>query len=117
MATQDDQPLNWNIELNFNLHEAKPEEVAPPPKIPPREIIGDKYPKILTRIEMLWCSLELHKYLEETLFTDRSNRQGFPQDVMKALGEIHAEHTRVLKEKKLISDDVWDMQPKPRDIT
>lgn len=117
MAEQDDPPLSWNIELNFNLNQV--EQVAPvqAPKIPPRQIIGEKYPKILTRIEMLWCSMELHKYLEETLFTDRSNRQGFPEDVMKALGEIHAEHTRVLKEKKLISDDVWDLQPKPRDIS
>ncbi|MBI4808060.1 MAG: hypothetical protein HY799_03815 [Nitrosomonadales bacterium] len=117
MAEQDDPPLNWNIELNFNLNEAKQEKPVQAPKIPPRQIIGEKYPKILTRIEMLWCSLELHKYLEETLFTDRSNRQGFPEDVMKALGEIHAEHTRVLKEQKLIGDDVWDMQPKPRDIS
>ena len=118
MANKDNSPLNWNIELNFNLHDAKPqEEPVPAPKIPPRIIIGEKYPKILARIEILWCSLELQKYLEETLFTDRSNRQGFPIDVMKALGEIHAEHTRVLKEKKLISEDVWDLQPKNRDIS
>ena len=110
-----DKPqLDWNIELNFNLHEAKPVESVPAPKIPPRKIIGEKYPKILARIEILWCSLELHKYLEETLFTDRSNRQGFPVDVMTALGEIHAEHTLVLKQKKMISEDVWDLQPKIR---
>jgi hypothetical protein len=116
MSEKNNSPLNWNIELNFNLDEAKPqEEPVQAPKIPPRKIIGEKYPKILDRIEILWCSLELHKYLEETLFTDRSNRQGFPIDVMKALGEIHTEHTRVLKEKKMISEDVWDLQPKNRD--
>ena len=118
MSEKKDSPLNWNIELDFNLHNAKPqEEPAQPPKIPPRQIIGEKFPKILARIEILWCSLELHKYLEETLFTDRSNRQGFPIDVMRALGEIHAEHTRALKEKKMIRDDVWDLQPKNRDIS
>ncbi|MBI5891008.1 MAG: hypothetical protein HZB47_10050 [Nitrosomonadales bacterium] len=117
MLENENQPLNWNIELNFNLLEAKREEPVQAPKIPPRQVIGEKYPKILTRIEMLWCSRELHNYLEQTLFTDRSNRQGFPADVMKALGEIHAEHTRVLKEKRLLSDDVWDMQPKPRDLS
>ena len=78
-------------------------------KIPPRQIIGEKFPKILERIELLWCSLELHRYLEQTLFTDRSNRQGFPKEVMQALGEIHIEHTRILKLKKIITEDVWDV--------
>jgi hypothetical protein len=114
MQEKDNSPLSWNIELNFNLHEVKPEVPVQPPKIPPRQVIAAKFPKILTRIEMLWGSLELHKYLEETLFTDRA-RQGFPIEVMKALGEIHAEHTRVLKQKKMIRDDVWDLQPKNRD--
>jgi hypothetical protein len=114
MREKDNSPLSWNFELDFNLHEAKPEVVVEPPKIPPRQVIGAKFPKILTRIEMLWGSLELHKYLEETLFTDRSNRQGFPVDVLKALGEIFAEHTKVLMQKKLINEDVWDLQPKNR---
>jgi len=118
MVEKNNSPLNWNIELDFNLHEAKPHDEPPQaPKIPPRQIIGEKYPKILARIEMLWCSLELHKYLEETVFTDRANRQGFPIDVMQALGEIHIEHTRILKQKKMISEDVWDLQPKSRDIS
>jgi hypothetical protein len=115
MPENDNSPLNWNIELNFNLHEAKPEESVQPPKIPPRKIIGEKFPKILMRIELLWGSLELHKYLEETLFTDRSNRQGFPIDVLRALAEIHVEHSQVLKQNKVISEDVWDLQPKNRD--
>lgn len=115
MKENDNAPLNWNIELNFNLQETKPEEPPPPPKVPPREILGKKFPKILTRIEMLWGSVELHKYLEDTLFTDRANRQGFPLDVMKALGEIHIEHARLLKQKKIINEDVWDLQPKNRD--
>jgi len=114
MREKDNSPLNWNIELNFNLHEHKPEVPVQQPKIPPRQVIAAKFPKILTRVELLWGSLELHKYLEETLFTDRSNRQGFPIDVLKALGEIHTEHSRVLKQNKLITEDVWDLQPKNR---
>lgn len=110
MPEQDNNsPINWNIELNFNLNEVKKEEPAPAPKIPPRVVIGEKFPKILQRIEMLWCSLELHNYLEQTLFTDRSNRQGFPKEVMQALGEIHVEHTRILKQKKMLGEDVWDL--------
>lgn len=109
MHEKHNSPLNWNIELDFNLHETKPEVPVQPPHIPPRKIIGEKYPKILARIEILWGSLELHKYLEDTVFTDRANRQGFPMDVLKALGEIHTEHVRVLKQKKVISEDVWDL--------
>lgn len=114
MRENDNSPLNWNIELDFNLHEAKPVAPVQTPKIPPRQVIAAKYPKIMTRIELLWGSMELHNYLEHTVFTDRSNRQGFPVDVLKALGEIYAEHTQVLKQKKIITEDVWDLQPKNR---
>ncbi|OIR05829.1 hypothetical protein GALL_119560 [mine drainage metagenome] len=109
MPESDKRPLNWDIQLNFEHLEARRETPPVVAKIPPRQIIGEKFPKILERIELLWCSLELHRYLEQTLFTDRSNRQGFPKDVMQALGEIHVEHTRILKLKKLISEDVWDI--------
>ena len=109
MQEEEKTQLNWDIQLNFDNREI-PKVAAPlPPKIPPRKVIGEKFPKILMRIELLWGSLELHNYLEHTLFTDRSNRQGFPADVLQALGEIHTEHTRVLKQKKLISVDVWDI--------
>ena len=109
MSESDKKPLNWDIQLNFDNPQIR--EEAPPvaKKIPPRQVIGEKFPKILDRIELLWCSLELHRYLEQTIFTDRSNRQGFPKDVMQALGEIHFEHTRVLKLKKMVSEDVWDL--------
>jgi hypothetical protein len=107
---EDNKPqLNWDIQLNFDNLEVTKQEAPPPPKIPPRKIIGEKFPKILMRIELLWGSLELHNYLEQTLFTDRSNRQGFPADVLRALGEIHTEHTLVLKQKKILSVDVWDI--------
>lgn len=109
MPESDKSPLNWDIQLNFDNLEIRKEIPAVVQKIPPRQIIGQKFPKILERIELLWCSLELHRYLEQTLFTDRSNRQGFPKEVMQALGEIHIEHTRILKLKKIITEDVWDI--------
>jgi len=109
MFEEEKPQLNWDIELNFDKPEITEAPAPLPPKIPPRKIIGEKFPKILTRIELLWGSLELHNYLEHTLFTDRSNRQGFPVDVLRALGEIHTEHMRVLKQKNLISVDIWDV--------
>jgi hypothetical protein len=111
MSKPDDSQLSWDITLNFDIDNLASEKERPPqpPKIPPRELLKEKFPNILNRIELLWCSLELHHYLEKTLFTDRSTRQGFPQDVMQALGEIHVEHTRILKQKKMIGEDVWDL--------
>lgn len=108
MFEQDKSQLNWDIQLNFDNPEFTQEAALLPQKIPPRQIIGEKFPKILLRIELLWCSLELHKYLERTLFTDRSNRHGFPEDVLRALGEIHIEHTLILRQKKILSVDIWD---------
>ncbi len=109
MSEPEKPELNWDIPLNFDRLETRQEEALPPPKIPPRQVLAEKFPKILARIELLWCSPELHNYLEQTLFTDRSKREGFPKDVLQALGEIHIEHTRLLKEKKLLGDDIWDV--------
>lgn len=109
MFELDKPQLNWDIPLNFDNPESKKDVPPLPKKIPPRQIIGEKFPKILVRIELLWCSLELHNYLEHTLFTERLNRNGFPEDVLQALAEIHIEHTLMLKQKKMISADIWDI--------
>ena len=109
MSEKDKPQLSWDFKLNFDIPEVNKEAPSLPQRRPPRKVIGEKFPKILARIELLWCSLELHNYLEQTLFTDRSNRDGFPEDVLKALGEIHIEHVRILKQKKMISEDLWDV--------
>ncbi|MBU1425609.1 MAG: hypothetical protein KKH12_02625 [Gammaproteobacteria bacterium] len=109
MSESENAPLNWDIQLNFDNLEITEEAPAPTKKIPPRKILGEKFPKILERVDLLWGSLELHKYLEQIIFSDRSKREGFPNDVLQALGEIHVEHKRILKLKKLINDDIWDL--------
>ena len=110
MPKSDETQTNWGFKLDFDLpREKKVEEPAPLAIIPPRQVIGERFPRILEKIELIWGSIELHDYFERTLFVERSNRQGFPQDVMKALGEIHAEHSQLLKSRGLIKDDLWDM--------
>lgn len=110
--TESDNPkISWDFQLNFEVPVVKaPPPPPPPPKIPPRALLKDKFPRILDRVELLWGTLELHKYLEQTLFTERNNRQGFPRDVMQALGDIHNEHRQVLKSKRMVFEDVWDLQ-------
>jgi len=109
MSESEKVPLNWDIQLNFDNLEITKDVPVQTKKIPPRKILGEKFPKILERVDLLWGSLELHNYLEQIIFTDRSKREGFPNDVLQALGEIHVEHTRVLKLKKIINEDVWDL--------
>lgn len=104
--------IDWNIELNFEspTTETEPSPPPPKPKAPPREILKEKYPRILDKINLLWGTTNLHKYFEETLFTDRDKRQGFPPEVMDALGKIHGEHQQLLMRNGIIRLDVWDMQ-------
>jgi hypothetical protein len=109
MSEPKKSPLNWDIQLNFDNLEVPKEALTPAKKIPPRKVLGEKFPKILERIDLLWGSLELHRYLEQIIFTDRAKREGFPNDVLQALAEIHVEHTRELKIKKIISEDIWDI--------
>jgi hypothetical protein len=109
-----DKPeINWNIELNFDLPGEKKEvapAVPPPPKIPPREILKEKFPRILSKINLLWGTIELHNYFQQTQFMDREDRQGFPPDVVDALGQINAEHEQLLLRSGILRADVWDMQ-------
>ena len=111
MSEANDSKISWDFKLNFDVPVVKAAPSAPrPPKIIPRELLKVKFPRIFAKVELLWGTIDLHKYFEETLYTDRSNRQGFPQEVMQALGELNNEHRRLLVSRKMISEDVWDMQ-------
>lgn len=108
----DKSRIDWNIELNFDLPaaQAAPPPPPPKPKVPPREVLKEKFPRILDKIELMWGTKDLHTYFEQTLYTDRDKRQGFPPDVMEALGQINVEHRRLLMRNGIIRMDVWDMQ-------
>lgn len=110
MSDLEKPSLNWDFKLDFDLPDAQQQKAAPPPPPPPRQVISEKFPRILDKIELLWATIELHQYLEHTLFSDRASRQGFPPEVMRALGEIHVEHVRILKIKGVIREDMWDAQ-------
>jgi len=109
MSDPDDHSLKWDFQLDFNLHQVKKEETPEAEIIHSREVLREKFPHILERIELMWGSIELNNYLERTLTTDRSDRQGFPKDVIKALGQIHHEHIAFLKAEGIIKNDPWDL--------
>ena len=107
-----DSKLDWNFKLL--LDEPRVEKEEPLPEIPPRQIIKDKFPRISTRIEKSWGSSYLQEYLGEILFKiDRSDRQGFPPDVLSALMKIHAEHSKVLEARGYTNrHDIWEFHDK-----
>ncbi len=111
--SDDDDKIDWNITLNFDMKAPEPAAPAPPlpkPKAPPRDILKEKFPRILEKITLLWGSKELHAYFEGILLTDRGDRQGFPPEVLEALGDLYGDHQAVLAKKGLVRQDVWDMQ-------
>lgn len=99
--------LDWNIQLDFAA--AQPELPAPAAKPSAREVLRQQVPHLLEQIDMLWCTRELHRLLEEILFED-AHAHTFTPEVIAALGETHREHRRVLLVNGLAFRDVWDMQ-------
>lgn len=115
MADQPENPegTGWDIKLNFSIpteSAAKPPASPSKPHLPPREVLKQKFPRILDKIESLWGTLELHRYFEQTEFMDREKRQGFPDDVLEALNQLDYEHQALLMRKGLVQMDVFDMQ-------
>jgi len=105
--------LDWNIQLNFDLPTQKtvePAKLAPPPKVDPRELLKEKFPRIYEQVAQSWGSLNLHRYFQDLLTTHRPGRQGFPLDVLRAITELHDEHQELLKKRGLIRLDIWDLQ-------
>jgi hypothetical protein len=67
-------------------------------------LINNEYPVIGKRIEMLWGSAELQKYLNDLIYDDRGDREGFPRHIAAAILRLHRIHG------KLVSEDhrnVW----------
>jgi hypothetical protein len=92
---------NSNPKTESGLNEANKQVPAAsiPSKISPRNILKEKYPQLLLRIEQMWGSIELHEYFMH------SNRQGFPPDVLFALDEIESKHRSVMQAKGKIAGD------------
>jgi hypothetical protein len=107
----DKSNVDWNIDLNFDIPKAEVQQPQPPaPKLSARETLKQKVPDLLTKIDRLWCTLELNRFFENTLFPDTKSEMQFPPDVIAALGETQREHRRMLIINGLLHRDVWDMQ-------
>lgn len=107
----DNDNTDWNIKLNFDLPPVGGPKLPPPSpkKIPARHLLAERFPRIMKNIDAMWGSKQLHIYFEETLYTERSGRSGFPPEVMLAIGELHTEHQILLKRNRILKTDVWDL--------
>ena len=62
-------------------------------------VIEHQFPKIATRLRLLWGSPEFEVYVRELTIVDRDHRQGFPADVFSSiltLEKIHWEKFGIL---------------------
>jgi hypothetical protein len=87
----------------------KPLKISVPKQLPKIELpenvqaelslVAEHYPKIGTRISLLWGSAELHKYLNDLILDNRGDRAGFPPPIAAAIMRLINEHG------KLVIDD------------
>ena len=59
-----------------------------------RAVLGEKFKRILDKIDLLWGSPECEHYFSSLVTTDptRGQRQGFPPEVMAAILLLHNFH-------------------------
>jgi hypothetical protein len=63
------------------------------------------YERILDKIESLWGSFRGQDYLEELLTTQRSDRKGFPDEVVSELIRLHLLHVKLYPGHKINPHD------------
>lgn len=84
---------------------------APPMPAFPQEVayevklVHEQFPRVGAKIAGLWGSVELQRYLSETIFDARGGRQGFPQPIVSALMSIYHFHESLVPDQG--NDDVW----------
>lgn len=84
---------------------------APPmPNFPPAiaseaKLVLEQFPRVGAKIAAMWGSVELQRYLSETIFDARGGRQGFPQPIISALMSIYQFHESLVPDSG--NDDVW----------
>ena len=52
------------------------------------QIIGSRFPHIEERLRLMWGTPEVAPYLQNLTISNRSDRQGFPPEVFRALNAL-----------------------------
>jgi len=64
----------------------------------PRRLL-EEFPRILQKLEQLWGSRQATQYLQSLLFSDRTDRVGFEEEVMRELMQLTQVHHRLFPEE------------------
>ena len=66
--------------------------------------IKQEFPKLYDNIVLFWGSKDFLEYIEKTVTSDRTNRQGFPPDIMQELFKIQTIHDKLYPQLNVIRD-------------
>ncbi len=84
-------------------------------ELPPFDEIMDKlnaYPHIQNQLLYRWGTAAARDYLEKLKISDRSNRQGFPFEIIICINELCELHDNAFPQFKPKTDH-WDIAPNP----
>jgi hypothetical protein len=65
------------------------------------------FPHIYEKVKLLWGYPELFAFMEELLFDNRCDRQGFPISVMQEIHLLYNIHTELVYNPTK-KRDIWD---------
>jgi hypothetical protein len=92
--------------LKIVTPKAPPMPDFPPAIAPEVKLVHEQFPRVGAKIATMWGSVELQRYLGETIFDARGDRQGFPQPVIMALMNIYRFHETLIPDAG--NECVWD---------
>ena len=72
---------------------------------PPFVLIERHFPRIADAIHLMWGNRELDDYLQKMIVADRTDRGGFPEEVLGALLKLYNQHAEQFQFQK--PEDVW----------
>ena len=72
-------------------------------------ILHAEFPRIGAAVELFWGHSELPEYITNLISDGRSNRQGFPDHIMKILLTLQELHDTIYPQyvKKIV--DIWKL--------
>lgn len=68
------------------------------------------FPRVLEKVVDLWETPRLRDYLADLLLPARTDRQGFPHDVVREIAKLLDAWTTI-RERRRVDGDVWEMEP------
>lgn len=71
--------------------------------------VEEHYPHVLEKISLMWGTMEMERFFEDLLLTQRSGRQGFSNEAFSEILELIEVYRKVglMKQPAKREGDVW----------